>query len=136
MLNYISILMLLSSISVIRGADLPLREANEVKIQRYHLIATNPEKRLAIRISCADKLAKLHQLDLAAWVYNDILADARCETDLDWKILAAEGLDMCGVAYKGKAILVLMAVATHATATEEQKATARGILNELQSSLK
>ena len=136
MLNYISILMLLVAVSASNGAGTPLPESDEIKIQRYNSIAMNKEKRLAIRISYADKLVKLNCLGAAAQIYKDILSDPRSDADLDWKLLAAEGLGLCGVAFKGQAILILMAIARNPNATDEQKASAKTILNEMQAVLK
>lgn len=128
MMKYSSILMLLTAFSFTNGSGLP--ESDEAKIQRYNSIATDLNRTPEIRLSYADRLLNLQRSDLAAHVYDNILKDPRSDTDLDLQLLAIDGLGRCGITFKGRAVLIFMAIVANPTATDEQKETARAIFEE------
>lgn len=138
MQKYHAILILFFAVFEASGAALPLPESEALTIERYHSIAMDSKNGPIKRIAYADKLVALQQLTLAAQVYNEILTDpqSNVEVDLDLKLLVVEGLGMCGSLHQGKAILILMQIAVNPNTTDEQKASAKTILDEIQADLK
>ncbi len=136
MLKYNSILMLLVAFSLTEGTDLSRSESAEANIPRYHSIATDLNKTLEIRLSHADSLLKLQQFDLAANAYDTILNNTQSDTDLDWKLLAIEGLGKCGSDFKGRAVFFLMDIVANAAATKKQQQKARTILEKWKITIK
>ncbi|QOL19424.1 hypothetical protein [Candidatus Bodocaedibacter vickermanii] len=136
MLKHSSILMLLIAFSPMKGANLLQSKSEEPNIQRYHSIATDLNKTLEIRLSHADSLLKLQQFDLAANAYATILNNTQGDEDLDWKLLAIEGLGKCGSDFKGRAVFFLVDIVANATATKKQQQKAHTIFEKWKITIK
>lgn len=136
MLKHSSILTLLIAFSPMKGADLSRSKSEKANVQGYHSIATDLNKTLEIRLSHADRLLKLQQFDFAANAYATILNNTQGDEDLDWKLLAIEGLGKCGSDNKRRAVFFLMDIVANATATKKQQQKARTIFEKWKITIK
>jgi hypothetical protein len=133
MLNSKSLLLLISTITLPNAANLSVSTPNEHEIQRYTTIANDPAKGLPLRLWNANLLLNHQRFDAAAAAYNSFLSDPKCIADLEWTLLAAEGLADCGDEYKPKALVILWKIVNNPSASDELKETATEILNKAQS---